>query len=256
MKFSHAFFDLDGTVYVDGHLIPGVLQSLHALKLSGTKIYYMTNNTSVPIKRYYEKLTELGLPVEDECVVSPTLTLAKWIKKSAFESFYSVGTSSFTSELVSLTGLKNCSSSPQVVVVAFDRELTYSKLQEACRFINSGIPWVVTHVDLACPSLNGPIPDCGSIAGLISSTTGVSYIADFGKPSKYMRNMIQEISNYSSHILIAGDRIYTDIQIGVDLDATTILVCSGEYQRDDPLLFTEQQVRVHANLTDYLSSIK
>ena len=131
MKFSHAFFDLDGTVYVDGDLVPGVLRSLYELKRSGTKIYYMTNNTSVSIKRYYEKLDELGLPVEGECVVSPTLTLAKWLKNTAFTSFYSVGTSSFTSELVSLTGLKNCSSSPEVVVVAFDRELTYSKLQDA-----------------------------------------------------------------------------------------------------------------------------
>lgn len=71
-----------------------------------------------------------------------------------------------------------------------------------------------------------------------------------------MRNMIQEISNYSSRLLVAGDRLYTDIQIGVDLGATTILVCSGEYQRDDPLLFTEQQVQVHATLADYLSGIK
>lgn len=253
MKFSHAFFDLDGTVYVEDQLVPGVLASLNDLKSSGTKIFYMTNNTSVTLNDYYRKLNEFGLPLEDGCVVSPTLPLAKWLSESEFDCFYSVGTSSFTSELASLSGTKVCTSNPQLVVVAFDRELSYSKLSEACQFINSGIPWVVTHIDLACPSLKGPIPDCGSIAQLILSTTGVDYTADFGKPSTYMRDMILDISRCSSSILVAGDRIYTDIKLGVDLAATTVLVCSGEYQRGDALPFSEDQVIVNDTLADYLT---
>jgi 4-nitrophenyl phosphatase len=255
MKFSHAFFDLDGTVYVEGKLIPGVLEGLNKLRLSGTKIYYMTNNTSVSVSNYYSKLAEFGLPLKDGCVISPTLTLAKWLNELEYERFYPVATSSFTTELISLTGIKRCDLDPQVVVVAFDRELDYSKLSEACRFINSGIPWVVTHIDLACPSQAGPIPDCGAIAKLLSSTTGIDHIADFGKPSKYMRRMIQGISNDSSTILVAGDRLYTDIQIGVDLGATTVVVCSGEFQKGDTLTFTKKQAQVHDSLADYLCMI-
>jgi 4-nitrophenyl phosphatase len=252
MKFTHAFFDLDGTVYVDGVVIPGVLEGLNALKRSGTKVFYMTNNTSVSLKDYYEKLVKLGLPVENDSVISPTLTLASWLKKSAFNSYFSVGTSAFGSELSLLSGKKHCATDAQLVVVAFDRELNYQKLSKACELINSGVPWVVTHIDLACPSLNGPIPDCGSIARLIASATGVDYSDDFGKPSKHMYDLITDISFCSKNILVAGDRLYTDIRMGVDLSATTIAVCTGEYKRSSPFPFKRIEAQVYETLADYL----
>ena len=256
MKFSHAFFDLDGTVYVDGELISGILPALKNLKKSGTKIFYMTNNTSVSIKDYYEKLTQFDLPVEDGCVLSPTITLSKWLKKSSFESFFSVGTSSFGFELSSMSRKKICSKKPQLVVVAFDRELNYGKLKKACELINSGIPWVATHIDLACPSLGGPIPDCGSIAQLISSTTGIDYFDDFGKPSIHMRNLISEVSANSKKILVAGDRLYTDVQTGVALGATTVAVCTGEFKRGLSFPYKETEVKIYETLTDYLNEIQ
>lgn len=255
MKFSHAFLDLDGTVYVDGELIPGVLDSLIDLKKSGTQIFYMTNNTSVAVTDYYQKLADFGLPVEDGCIITPTLTLSEWLKNGEIDRFYSVGTSAFESELSEFSGKKSCISNPQIVVVAFDTELNYSKLRKACHFINSGVPWVITHIDLACPSLDGPVPDCGSIARLISSTTGVDYIDHFGKPGKYMMDMIKGITSASPYILVAGDRLYTDIQIGVSLEATTILVCSGEYKRGIPIPFESGDVWVYETLHEYLNTV-
>ncbi|EHZ2845108.1 HAD-IIA family hydrolase [Vibrio vulnificus] len=250
--FTHAFFDLDGTIYVDGKLIPNIKNSLLKLKGTGTKIYYMTNNTSVSISKYYDKLEFLGLPVDESCVISPTVTLANWMKSKKIDRFYSVGTNDFIEELCALTGAKHDSIEPEIVVVAFDSELTYEKLQKACGHVNNGIPWYITHVDLACPSGLGPIPDCGAIAKTVSSTTGIDYIDHFGKPSPMMVSLIKEISANSNHILVAGDRTYTDAQIGVNLGAKTVLVCTGEFQSNFESPFKSSEVEVVSTLADFI----
>ena len=256
MKFSHAFFDLDGTVYLEEKLIPGIPESLWNLKQSGTQIFYITNNTSVAVLDYYKKLNRFGLPVEDGCVISPTLTLGNWIKESPITYFYPVGTNAFNQELSALSGKNISHTEPQLVVIAFDTELNYAKLKKACELINGGIPWVSTHIDLACPSLNGPIPDCGAIAKLISSATNVDYVDHFGKPSKFMVQMIREISGYSTSILVAGDRLYTDIKLGIELECTTVLVCSGEYQLGSFIPYRGDLVQVHETLPIFLNSMR
>ncbi|GAB7225723.1 TIGR01457 family HAD-type hydrolase [Vibrio owensii] len=252
MIFTHAFFDLDGTIYVDGKLIPNIKDSLVKLKNSGTKIYYMTNNTSVSISKYYEKLESLGLPVGESCVISPTVTLANWMISKKVDKFYSVGTDDFIKELCELTGAKHDSREPEIVVVAFDRELTYEKLQKACGHVNHGVPWYITHVDLACPSERGPIPDCGAIAKVVSSTTGIDYIDHFGKPSSMMVSLIKNISANSNDILVAGDRTYTDAQIGVNLGAKTVLVCTGEFQSNFKSPFKSSEVEIVPSLADFI----
>ncbi|WP_261857310.1 HAD-IIA family hydrolase [Photobacterium sanguinicancri] len=255
MIFSHAFFDLDGTIYVDGKLISGIYNSLHKLKSSGTEIYYMTNNTSVSLSKYYEKLLLLDLPIHKNCVISPTITLSHWLTGKNVKKFFSVGTDDFINEVCLLSDVEHDENQPEVVVVAFDRELTYKKLQQACCLINRGVPWVITHIDLACPSEQGPIPDCGSIAKVISFTTGIEPIKDFGKPSEEMTSLIRKLSTNSKSILVAGDRSYTDAQIGINLGAETVLVCTGEYERGQDMKLELLDVKVEDTLSVYLDKV-
>ncbi|EIB6499055.1 HAD-IIA family hydrolase [Vibrio parahaemolyticus] len=255
MIYTHAFFDLDGTIYVDGKLLPGIKDGLKKLESSGTEIYYMTNNTSVSLAKYYEKLNTLGIPTKESCVISPTVTLADWLRKTKYRKIYTVGTIDFSNEVCSLADCEYSNSEPDIVVVGFDRELTYEKLQTACAFINRGIPWVITHIDLACPSENGPIPDCGAIANLISHTTGKQPMKDFGKPSDIMCDLIRVISKDSDDILVSGDRVYTDAAIGLKLGATTVLVCTGEYQKGNDNLTSNDDINVVDSLSDFLNKV-
>ena len=227
--FDRAFFDLDGTIYVDGKLIDGTLEELHKLATLGTKIYYMTNNTSVSIASYYKKIESLELPCDEGCVLSPALPLADWMTANKISSFYCVGTEDFILSLCEMTGAQHSLESPEVVIVTFDKELTYQKLEIACKHINSGVKWVQTHFDKNCPTSNGPMPDCGAISLLIESTTNTAPAENFGKPHEHMQAFIKKLALPSERLLVGGDRIYTDAEIGLALGAYTVLVETGEF---------------------------
>jgi HAD superfamily hydrolase (TIGR01450 family) len=252
-QHTHAFFDLDGTIYVDGKLIPQIKNSLQRLCASGTKIFYMTNNTSIRIEHYYNKLKKLGLPVADNSLITPVISLSNWMKHKKIMSFYAVGTQGFVDDVVMYSSANHKSENADLVIVAFDKELSYEKLEKAATLINAGVPWVVTNIDKACPTHKGPIPDCGAIADLIYSTTKVGYGLHFGKPGDAMIAEVLKLSEGSGAILVAGDRVYTDIEIGLALEATTVLVCSGEFQRGD-LVDQHNRLEIFETLPEYIEA--
>lgn len=140
------------------------------------------------------------------------------------------------------------------MIVAFDRELDYDKLVVACGLINRGVPYYLTHIDLACPSDVGPIPDCGAIGRLVQATTGVEATGHFGKPGDLMLGYLQKLAQPGEAVMVAGDRDYTDAEIGLRLGAHTVLVCSGEYKRETKAV--DSRIDVRDTLADYLRSLR
>jgi 4-nitrophenyl phosphatase len=185
MRYKVLILDLDGTVYTDGKPIRNVIAQLNAYKADGNRIFYLSNNTSVSVSHYLEKLTRLGLEVAIEEIITPTIIVGNYLK-SKYDRGYIVGTVSFTKEMEHTYGIINDVSEPEFVLLSFDRELTYQKLMLASKFLNQGLPFYITHIDLACPSEFGPIPDCGSISLLMETVTRRKPKEHFGKPSVQM----------------------------------------------------------------------
>ena len=244
------FLDLDGTVYVDGKIVDGVDAELRRLASAGAAIHYMTNNTSLGSHQYVDKITTFGLPLREDAVISPTIILSDWLRDKGFGRVFSVGTGGFNEELQARAGVQISEERPDCVIVAFDRELTYAKLQTACALINAGVPWFLTHIDLACPSAAGPIPDCGSIGRLVEATTGTPPGGHFGKPGAHMQAYLRKIIRPDETVIVAGDRVYTDAQTGLALGARTVVVCSGEFKRGTAL--PDPRIEVHETLAQFL----
>lgn len=246
------FLDLDGTVYLDGLPFPDVLETLHKLSTAGSTIHYITNNTSESVEQYSKKLANIGLPVFEGAVISPISILLNWMKNNKKRKVYPIGTKSFEYALVNsgIATVDHCN--PDLVIVAFDKELTYEKLMISCKLINSGVPWYITHIDLACPSIHGPMPDCGSIGAMIEKTTGVPPSGHFGKPGKHLVRYLQSIIHDDERIVVAGDRLYTDAALGLKIGAHTILVKTGEFKAAEEDL--DPRIEVHETLVSALSS--
>ncbi|MFA7431214.1 MAG: HAD-IIA family hydrolase [Rhodospirillaceae bacterium] len=254
MTFDRAFIDLDGTVYLGGRLIEGVDAELHRLHAQGTRIHYLTNNTSAASGTYLSKLRALNLPVPPDSLVSPLFVLTDWLREREWERVYVVGTAAFRDELETRAGVVQDEVAPQAVIVGFDRELTYAKLETACRLIHAGVPWYITHIDLFCPTEGGGIPDCGAISQLIVATTGVEPAGHFGKPGEHMLRYLRGLVRQGERVLLAGDRVHTDGVIGLALGAETVLVCSGEYQPGSCVV--DGRIVIADSLAHYLHGLR
>ncbi len=225
--------DMDGTIWLGNDLIKGAAEFITLLREQGKQCIFFTNNSSKNRSFYLGKLKELGIEVTLKNILTSTEVLIYYlngIKPKA--SLYPLGTGYFLQELTKAGfNLEFQYGRPvDFVVVGFDQTLTYDKLSAACRFIQRGVPYLASHPDLTCPIEDGEfIPDCGAIIELIKAATGREPQAVTGKPDPLMVEMLVQNRGLKKHeMAVIGDRLYTDIKVGINSGITSILVLSGE----------------------------
>ena len=122
----------------------------------------------------------------------------------------------------------------ELVVLGFDTELNYNKIRKVCEILDSGCEYVATNCDLKCPVKGGRfIPDCGAIAKMLA--IAINREPKFlGKPEKDI--VIAAAKQFGvdiSQILCVGDRLYTDIAVGINAGCSTAVVYTGEAKPSD-----------------------
>ncbi|CAN5572056.1 HAD-IIA family hydrolase [soil metagenome] len=225
-------FDLDGTIYLGPSLLPGALALLSFLKDSGCPFVFVTNNSSVSGERYVRKLADLGIVVDRQSVLTSNDVAAEHVRSLGLKAPVLVAVPEVEEEYRQ-RGFMPGAVSPDCVILTFDTTLTYEKLCQAARFIRRGLPYFATHPDLVCPTLDGPVPDCGSFIALLKAATGVSPVL-LGKPKKPMAEaVVQRCGAAPEAIAFVGDRLYTDIRLANDHAFFAVLTLTGEASLED-----------------------
>ncbi|HVL48227.1 MAG TPA: HAD-IIA family hydrolase, partial [Candidatus Thermoplasmatota archaeon] len=226
------FFDGDGTLYVDGQLLPGAKEIVAWLRANERKVYFLTNNSSKSKADYVRRLAEIGIPFSANEVVTSTDMAIEYLRNRRTKGVFAVGTPGFVEDL-ERAGISTTSETPDTVIVAFDTTLTYEKLKRACLLIEGGAHFVATHGDRVCPTREGGIPDAGAIIALIETATQVSPVV-LGKPHERMiLAKLEEIGAAPERVLHVGDRLSTDIHMGRRAGVETVCVLSGEATREE-----------------------
>lgn len=248
--------DMDGTVYLEDHLLPGAIDFLVYLEKEGIEYLFLTNNSSKDASQYLEKLNKLGIhTTRSRILTSGEATAIFLIEKDKNASLYVVGTPSLQKEFTS-QGFTLTDQDPDMIVLGFDTTLTYEKLWACCNFIREGRPYIATHPDINCPTRDGYMPDIGSFIALIKASTGREPDHIIGKPYEAMVEAIELRTGYKRcEICMIGDRLYTDIALGA-FGIQTILVLSGEATKDDVLLAKTKPDYIMENLNEVLSTIR
>lgn len=228
-KIELFLLDMDGTIYLDNDLFDGSIDFINAIIAAKKKYVFMTNNSSKSKKAYLDKLNHLNIPCQEDNLFTSGMAMGEFLKANyPHKTVYFLGTKSLEEELKSYD-VALVEENPDIVVVGYDRELTYQKLEKACQFLDDGAIFLATNCDLVCPIANHRyVPDCGSICHMLSVATKKTptYI---GKPSPYMITLLAEKMNVKNeNIAVIGDRVYTDIMAGYHAKAMTICVLSGE----------------------------
>ncbi|MDR3318569.1 MAG: HAD-IIA family hydrolase [Clostridiales bacterium] len=229
-KIKTYLIDMDGTVYLGGKLLPGAAEAVAALRRSGARICFLTNNSSVSARDYLQKLARLGIPVTaDEIYTSQAATVAYVKKRYPDKSVYLLGTPALQSDF-SDNGIAVTETDPDLAVIGYDTTLTYARLAKFCGLVRKGLPYIATHPDLNCPSPEGMLPDAGSMIELIYASAGRRPDIICGKPHAPMYDGVAEKFRITDPRTVAmvGDRMTTDLAFAKNNGFVGILVLTGE----------------------------
>jgi arabinose operon protein AraL len=229
-KYDSFIFDLDGTIYRGEHLIENADKTINTIKSSGRKIIFVSNKTTETINDYFNLLSGFGLNISEDDIINSTLVLKKYLVKNFIGSeFFAIGEQKFVDEIVE-AGLKYSTNPEEIklVLVTLDRTFNYEKLEIAARAIENGASFFAANIDDTCPVDNGEVLDAGSTISALEKRTHRKLEKHFGKPSQFM---IDEITSRLivdlSKTLLIGDRIETDIKMGITMGIDTALVKTG-----------------------------
>ena len=217
------FLDMDGTIYRGSTLFPTTLPFLRYLKERGVGYAFLSNNSSFSTAEYVEKLRRMGIETGPENFYTSTGYTIDHLKKFHPEvrRLFLLGMACIAPEFEA-AGFELDDRDPQAVVVAFDRTLTYEKLCRAAWFLRWGVPGFATHPDVFCPTDQPTwLVDCGAITRCLEVSTGVR-IKVLGKPDPGLLLLAAERRGIPiENTLMVGDRLATDIALGVNAGAMT-----------------------------------
>ena len=224
--------DMDGTIYIDDVLVPGAHELLAHLDGYGLRYVFVTNNSSARARDYHARLARLGIHVAPEQVItSGDATLSYLRRHTGHRSAYVVGTPAFEDECRD-QGLALDAADPDCVVVAFDKTLTFAKLERACSLLFAGKPYYATHPDKTCITARGLIPDIAAIIAACDAVTG-RLPKIIGKPYPEMVDAaLERLGTSIDDTAIIGDQLDTDMAMAAASRTLGVLMMSGETTRD------------------------
>ena len=234
-RIKHLALDMDGTIYMGSTLFPYTLKFLSDMKEAGIGYSFLTNNPSRSVADYLKKLEGLGIQADEGNMYTTSLAAIDYIKTHypSAKRLFMLGTPSMVSQFEK-AGFEACADDPDdvpdVLVVAFDMTLEYSRLCRAAWWASQGVPYVATNPDRVCPTDQRTVlVDCGSLCRCIEHATGRRPDITLGKPDPNMlKGILDRHGLQPEEIAMVGDRIYTDTAMAHNAGAFGVLVLSGE----------------------------
>lgn len=230
-KIKLFLFDMDGTLNMGEEPLEGAMETLEMLTKKGKKVCFVTNNSSKSKYEYLDKIHRMGYPAKIEQIITSGMATAQYLSRhQPYKSVYVLGTECLKKEFQDYgIEVKELGEDADIVVLAFDTELTYDKLFHSTNLIGKGRTYIATHPDFVCPSEYGDMPDAGAVMALIEKTNGRTPDVVIGKPCHPMAEFVYDhCSANPKHTAFVGDRLYTDIKFGINNGMTSVLVLTGE----------------------------
>ena len=121
---------------------------------------------------------------------------------------------------------------PDYVVIGEGKGYTLDTLTKATNLVLKGAKLIGANSDLTGPIENGIMPACRALVAPIELATGKqAYFC--GKPNPLMmRTGLDILGCHSAEAVMVGDRMDTDVIVGMESGMSTVLVLSGVSTRE------------------------
>ena len=254
MEKKLIIFDMDGTIYLGKNLIDGALETFDYLNEHNIDYVFFTNNSSHDLEFYFDKIKNFGIKCDlKKNFYSSTEVTISYLQDRNVKDIFVIGNKCLKDKLAKhFNIIKEYEPSRKIdaVVCGFSTELVYQELKDACLYLQTqDIPFIATNLDFRCPIEDGLyIPDCGGMCEWMRLCTGKSATV-MGKPNPVMIDYLaNEFNVKKDEILVVGDRLYTDILVGVNANVDTLCVLSGESSLEDVKAYPHQPTYIRDSI--------
>ncbi len=214
--------DLDGVVWLGDRAIAGSAEAVAALRRDGIRVVFLTNNSSMVVGDYADKLSRMGIPVDPVDVITSAQAAAGLLEGGS--SALVCGGPGVV-EALEERGVVVVDHGPaDTVVVGWHREFDYARLSLALTAVLGGARLVGTNDDPTYPSPEGPLPGAGSLLAAVAYASGVDPVVA-GKPNDATVKLVRK--RVGSVDVVVGDRPSTDGELARRLGTRFALVLSG-----------------------------
>ncbi|MEO1052305.1 MAG: TIGR01458 family HAD-type hydrolase [Bacteroidota bacterium] len=223
--------DLDGVIYENDELIEGAAQKLIALRKAGIGIRFVTNTSTKPVDKIYEKLTSLGLEVEQSEIFSAVSATKAYLRTAGFRSFHFLVRDEVKAEIPPYP--QEVDFTPEVVVVGDIGPMwDYALMNKLFQWMMNGANLVVMHKNRYWQTKDGLTLDIGAfITGLEYATGKTAKV--IGKPeTTFFETAINSLNLQKHEVAMIGDDIFSDIGGAQNTGIKSILVKTGKYRKD------------------------
>jgi glycerol 3-phosphatase-2 len=253
-RYDAFLLDLDGVLYRGEDPVDRAPETVEALRSMGKAVVFVTNNSWRTPSQVAEKLQGMGIRAHPDDVVTSGQATAAQLRRalgSNGATAYVLGGPGVRSALAD-AGIDPVDGEPDrvdVVVVGWDRDLTYDRLRTATVLIGRGARLVATNADASYPAPGGELwPGAGAILAAVEAGSGRSATV-VGKPHRPLFDLAVDRAGGRA-ALVVGDRIETDIVGAANAGLDAALVLTGASTSADLLVADALPTMIVANLRE------
>ncbi|HVF53999.1 MAG TPA: HAD-IIA family hydrolase [Actinomycetota bacterium] len=256
--------DLDGVVYRGKEAVPGAPEAIAALKASGVRVLFCTNNSRSTVPQYVDRLMSLGIEARPEEILTSAVVTRDHLRERFPHGgralvvggeglIAAADEAGLTVEDPGASGGDADVDSAAVVVVGWDPGFTYDLMRRAATAVRAGAALIASNSDASFPAEDGLWPGAGAILASIEVASGAkAYV--LGKPHAPMLDAIEHRLSGASKIVAVGDRPDTDLAGASERGWGTVLVLSGVTSAEGALSLDPQPDLVVDDLAAFVSS--
>jgi glycerol 3-phosphatase-2 len=238
-RFDHVLFDLDGTLLVGSHAVPGAPEAVEALRAAGVTVGFVTNDPVHSRDEQVVRLAAEGIRSEpNEFITSGRAVALLVADELGPVPVIALGSPAFKDECIA-AGLEPVPGpgGAAAVLLGGSRTVTFDDLTVATRAVLvHGAALYASSQDATFPAPDGPVPGAGAFVAALERATGAT-VRCAGKPDPAMFEEARDTLG-AGRYLVVGDRLDSDIAGGAAARMQTALVLTGSSSLADVAAWT------------------
>jgi glycerol 3-phosphatase-2 len=226
--------DCDGVLWLGDEPLPGAADAVSRFRGAGLPVGFMTNNSSLPVDAYVEKLGRLGFEADSSEVLTSALAAADLLAADLAPGSKILACSGpGVVEALEARGFEVVDTGPaEAVVVGWHRTFDFDRLDRASAAIRGGARFVATNLDATYPAPDGLLPGNGSLVAAVATAAGRQPEVA-GKPEAPTVALVR--ARFGDRGVIVGDRPSTDGALAQALGwPFALVVSSATLSGDEP----------------------